>query len=843
MFRTSRRVLASILVFISLVAGSRAHAALLEVPESYPGIQLALDASSNGDTVLVAPGHYHERLVIPNRDLTLASHTLLNGDTLFISQTVLDGDSLGSIITAEEGGQHRFVLDGFTLQRGVGYQEHGGAIHMTDSSSVVLRNLYFTRNTSTNGHGSCIYLSGISSRPFRGTQRAELRHIRGWNNTAPDPVLWKVFVKALTTTIVEDVVFHYANSSMLYAGSYLDTCIVKNVHTYSSQCHSTITVGMADASEDSYQLYEDISVLDCQWAGGSLANVSGHAPARVSNVYLEDNEFVGDREGSGVMLSTSFVGSAEFDSLVFARNKGVVQCATGGYFELWRSQPLLEPVHGRIRNLVLIDNVLGDSTYTDWSGNNMPSMIVTRGYSLENAVVRNNTHILTPGQDSPIWGEENANLIRMGVMQMDSFYVRDVLFENNLVIDRDDYASMESQSANEARCLYIGPQVYGDFHVDNVIFDGNLQPNMCPELPYGGLYDDSQDIGAVMMVDGYLAVDNPEKYFSNIVLRNNQDGGFRAADEEDLRMRNITMINMHRQALDLEAERVELDNVLIDGCEPYEAIPFRSEQMPLRLQVTEPSVVSNCTVINSTTPYVVMAGLREPGMSTAPIVRFENCLFANNQYDRFAALIPNYTDTPGWDPYIDGEFNYCLLPEEPVHGNSNLIGLDPLFDEVWGAPYLDPASACIDAGNPDASYNEAEDPENPGWARWPSQGSARADIGVTGGPLAAAIDTNWVSVRDATPSTTRPAGFKIGEPFPNPFNPVTRIPYQLNTPSNVRVRVYSLLGRLLTDQQLGTLPSGQHVYSVDGSRWSTGVYLVEVLAGEERDVKKIMLLK
>jgi hypothetical protein len=55
--------------------------------------------------------------------------------------------------------------------------------------------------------------------------------------------------------------------------------------------------------------------------------------------------------------------------------------------------------------------------------------------------------------------------------------------------------------------------------------------------------------------------------------------------------------------------------------------------------------------------------------------------------------------------------------------------------------------------------------------------------------------------------------------------------------------VYSLLGRLLTDQQLGTLPSGQHVYSVDGSRWSTGVYLVEVLAGEERDVKKIMLLK
>ncbi len=842
MFRTSRRVLASILVFISLVAGSRAHAALLEVPESYPGIQLALDASSNGDTVLVAPGHYHERLVIPNRDLTLASHTLLNGDTLFISQTVLDGDSLGSIITAEEGGQHQFILDGFTLQGGVGYQDHGGAIHMTDSSSVVLRNLYFTRNTSATGHGSCVYLGGISN-PFRGIQRMELRHIRGWNNEASGHVLYKIFVRTRHTVIVEDVVFPHSDSNMMAVVSFGDTCIVKNAHTYSSQCHGTVVAGITDATAESYQLYENISVRDCEWRQTSLVSLGGHAPARVSNVYLEDNEFVGDRESSGVMLSTSFVDSAEFDSLVFARNKGVVQCATGGYFELWRSQPLLEPVHGRIRNLVLTDNVLGDSTFTDWSGNNMPSMIVTRGYSLENAVVRNNTHILTPGQDSPIWGEENANLIRMGVMQMDSFYVRDVLFENNLVIDRDDYASMESQSANEARCLYIGPQVYGDFHVDNVIFDGNLQPNMCPELPYGGLYDDSQDIGAVMMVDGYLAVDNPEKYFSNIVLRNNQDGGFRAADEEDLRMRNITMINMHRQALDLEAERVELDNVLIDGCEPYEAIPVRSEQMPLRLKVTEPSVVRNCTVINSTTPYVVMAGFREPGMSTAPIVHFENCLFASNQYDRFAALIPNYTDTPGWDPYIDGEFNYCLLPEAPVHGSNNLIGLDPLFEEVWGVPYLDPASPCIDAGNPVSIYNDAEDPENPGWARWPSQGSVRADIGVTGGPLAAAIDTNWVSVRDATSRTTRPAGFELGEPFPNPFNPVTRIPYLLHRPSDVQVRVYSLLGRLLIDQKLGTLPSGQHVYSVDGSRWATGVYLVEFLAGEERDVKKVMLLR
>jgi sugar lactone lactonase YvrE len=49
--------------------------------------------------------------------------------------------------------------------------------------------------------------------------------------------------------------------------------------------------------------------------------------------------------------------------------------------------------------------------------------------------------------------------------------------------------------------------------------------------------------------------------------------------------------------------------------------------------------------------------------------------------------------------------------------------------------YLLPSSTCIDAGNPDPMYNDNEDPSNPGYAKWPSQGLLRNDMGAYGGPL------------------------------------------------------------------------------------------------------------
>jgi len=153
------------------------RAAVLHVPDSYSQIQTALDATQPGDTVLVAPGRYHERLVFPNRDLTLASHILLSGDTLLMDQTILDGDSLGTTVAIHPTDLHRYVVDGFTIRGGVGDVDtgYGGGLYTTGPSILVVRHVSFEENTNAyGGHGLRAYA----------THAVHLEHIRLRNNYA-----------------------------------------------------------------------------------------------------------------------------------------------------------------------------------------------------------------------------------------------------------------------------------------------------------------------------------------------------------------------------------------------------------------------------------------------------------------------------------------------------------------------------------------------------------------------------------------------------------------------------------------------------------------------------------
>ena len=86
--------------------------------------------------------------------------------------------------------------------------------------------------------------------------------------------------------------------------------------------------------------------------------------------------------------------------------------------------------------------------------------------------------------------------------------------------------------------------------------------------------------------------------------------------------------------------------------------------------------------------------------------------------------------------------------------------------------------------------------------------------------------------------------------FPNPFNPETVIPFFIpsGTDSQVEVRIFDLLGRRVRRLTSG-LAEGGHQKVVwrgrddEGRQAGAGVYLVELRAGERRQVRKVMLLK
>ena len=64
-------------------------------------------------------------------------------------------------------------------------------------------------------------------------------------------------------------------------------------------------------------------------------------------------------------------------------------------------------------------------------------------------------------------------------------------------------------------------------------------------------------------------------------------------------------------------------------------------------------------------------------------------------------------------------------------GSAN-FSLPPQLNDT--SAVLGANSPCIDAGNPDALYNDAADSSNPGAAAAPSKGLLRNDVGAYGGP-------------------------------------------------------------------------------------------------------------
>jgi len=79
--------------------------------------------------------------------------------------------------------------------------------------------------------------------------------------------------------------------------------------------------------------------------------------------------------------------------------------------------------------------------------------------------------------------------------------------------------------------------------------------------------------------------------------------------------------------------------------------------------------------------------------------------------------------------------------------------------------------------------------------------------------------------------------------YPNPFNPSTQIHFALPRASNVRIRVYSAMGQLVTTLVDSRFDAGYHSVVFDGTNLSSGVYFCRIEAGSFVQSKKMVLLK
>jgi hypothetical protein len=93
-----------------------------------------------------------------------------------------------------------------------------------------------------------------------------------------------------------------------------------------------------------------------------------------------------------------------------------------------------------------------------------------------------------------------------------------------------------------------------------------------------------------------------------------------------------------------------------------------------------------------------------------------------------------------------------------------------------------------------------------------------------------------------------PARFELGQNFPNPFNPTTRIVVSLPSATNWTLEVYDVTGRRV--KRYGGYAAGADFVQIewDGTNESgravgAGVYFYRVKAGEFSATKKMVLIK
>ena len=90
-----------------------------------------------------------------------------------------------------------------------------------------------------------------------------------------------------------------------------------------------------------------------------------------------------------------------------------------------------------------------------------------------------------------------------------------------------------------------------------------------------------------------------------------------------------------------------------------------------------------------------------------------------------------------------------------------------------------------------------------------------------------------------------PSEFILHPPYPNPFNPMTTINFDIppNTTDYVDIKVYDLAGRIIEQLIKEKFDTGFHTIQWDASNHSTGIYFLELVLKNKRLVQKLILLK
>ena len=256
----------------------------IRIPKDHSSIQEGIEKAVDGDTILVAPGTYHENIDFLGKKIVLASRFVLKGDTTIISKTILDGSKAvnkdsASVVRFVSGEDSTSVIVGFTIQNGEGTlilepKGHGGGGILCHSSSPKIVQNIITNNTAY-AYGGGIYCQ-------EGSPQIVQNQIIG-NNTSYFG--GGIFCNKASPKIEENVLQY--NSAKYGRGGgihcYSDTALIERNLILNNSCY--IEGGGVCCESSSVALIVNNTFVLNKAAGGSgIACIKSSSPVMVNNV-------------------------------------------------------------------------------------------------------------------------------------------------------------------------------------------------------------------------------------------------------------------------------------------------------------------------------------------------------------------------------------------------------------------------------------------------------------------------------------------------------------------------------------------------------------------------------
>ena len=246
MSNTNSRAIVAVLTVTCLF--SIGHAAVLQVPGDYAGIQTAIDTSHNGDVILVSPGVYSENINFKGKAITLSSTN--PADSNVVLSTIIRAASQSSVVTFTNQETSNSVLMGFTITGGYGTMNPsygtnyywGAGIYCYGSSPTILGNIIMA-NFAPQGIASRYgYGCGIACIESDATITRNL--IAANSGYAGGGIMTEVGTARITDNVICSNSVVFGGGALLFSGAqFLNNTVVGNSAQFAGNVYAYSDAG------------------------------------------------------------------------------------------------------------------------------------------------------------------------------------------------------------------------------------------------------------------------------------------------------------------------------------------------------------------------------------------------------------------------------------------------------------------------------------------------------------------------------------------------------------------------------------------------------------------------